>query len=106
MTWEWIRFGLTAVCLFAAVFFFVTAAFGVNKKSFGFMINRMHAASIGDTLGLLSACLGVALATPFGWPTVKLIFIVVFMWFTSPVSSHLLIQTELYSTKEHDKTGE
>ncbi len=106
MIGEWIRFGLTALFLGLAVFFFATAAFGVNKKSFGFMINRMHAASIGDTLGLLSAALGVAIGTDFGWPTLKLLFIIVFMWFTSPVSSHLLIQTELYSTEEHDKTGE
>ena len=106
MTWEWIRFGLTAVILLAAVFFFGTAALGVNKKSFDFMLNRMHAASIGDTLGLFSVCLGVALATSFGWATLKLFFIVVFMWFTSPVSSHLLIQTELYTTEKHEKRGE
>lgn len=106
MIGEWIRFGFTAAFLLAAVFFFATAAFGVNKKSFGFMINRMHAASIGDTLGLLAACLGAAVAGRLGWPTLKLLFIVVFMWCTSPVSSHLLIRTELYSTEKHDRTGE
>jgi len=104
MIWEWIRFGMTAFFFLASVFFFLTAAFGVNKKSFAFVLNRMHAAGIGDTLGLLSAILGVATAAGLGWHLLKLLFVVVFMWFTSPVASHLLAETELFTTSHFLET--
>ena len=98
MILEWLRFGFTALFFGASVFFFLTAAFGVNRKNSAFVLNRMHSAGIGDTLGLLFALCGVALATGFGWHLLKLLFIVAFMWITSPVSAHLLAETELFTT--------
>ncbi len=98
MILEWIRFGFAAFFLGMSVFFFLTAALGVNKKNSAFVLNRMHSAGIGDTMGLLSAICGVAVATGLGWHLLKLLFIVIFMWVTSPVSSHLLAETELFTT--------
>ena len=98
MIWEWIRFGFTAFFFGGSVFFFLTAAFGVNRKNAAFVLNRMHPAGIGDTMGLLLAILGVATATGLGWHLLKLLFIVVFMWITSPVSTHLLAETEIFTT--------
>ena len=53
MIWEWIRFGLCALCLLTGLVFFLLAAVGVNKKCFHVVLNRIHAASLGDTMGLL-----------------------------------------------------
>ena len=48
---EWIRFWISAVLLAAGVFWYIAAVIGVHR--FGFVMNRMHAAGIGDTLGIL-----------------------------------------------------
>ncbi|MBR0143169.1 MAG: monovalent cation/H(+) antiporter subunit G [Clostridia bacterium] len=98
MILAWIRFGFTALFFGASVFFFLTAALGVNKRNSAFVLNRMHSAGIGDTLGLLFALCGVATATGLGWHLLKLLLLVAFMWITSPVSTHLLAETELFTT--------
>ena len=54
MTGEWIRFGLTALCVLAGCFALLTAMVGLFR--FDFTLNRLHAASIADTLGLSCWC--------------------------------------------------
>ena len=100
MTWEWIRFGLCALCLLSALVFFLLAAIGVNKKCFHVVLNRIHAASLGDTMGLLLVAIGTAIAVGIGWAILKIVFIVAFMWFTSPVSAHLLSEVEAYTSRK------
>ena len=56
---EWIRFGLTAICLITALIGFTAAVIGANR--FGFVMNRMHAAGIGDTLGIFGVVCAVML---------------------------------------------
>ena len=50
MIGEWIRFGLAALCVLAGCFALLTAIVGLFR--FDFSLNRLHAASIADTLGL------------------------------------------------------
>ena len=97
---EWVRFALTAVLLAASVFSFASAVLGVF--SFGFIMNRIHAAGIGDSLGLFCAVLAAMIGS--GEPAVilKLILIVVFMWCTSPVSTHFIAQIEYYMDQKLD----
>ena len=57
MTGEWIRFGLTALCVLAGCFALLTAMVGLFR--FDFTLNRLHAASIADTLGLSLLVLAV-----------------------------------------------
>ena len=61
MTAEWIRFWITAACLAAGLSGFGCAVLGVYR--FGFVMNRMHAAGIGDTFGLFFTTLGLALSS-------------------------------------------
>ena len=44
---EWLRFILFTVLLALGAMFMLNAVIGVNR--FGFSLNRLHAASIGDT---------------------------------------------------------
>ena len=46
---EWIRFLTGAVCIAAGLIFYVIQFIGVFR--FKYVLNRMHAAAIGDTLG-------------------------------------------------------
>ena len=95
---EWIRFAITAVILLSALVTFSAAVIGANR--FGFSMNRMHAAGIGDTLGILLVVLAMLVAGGVNMGTLKLLLIVLFLWFTSPVSSHLLSQIEYYTNPE------
>ena len=110
MALEWIRFALAAALLIFALVCFAAAVKGVWK--FGYALNRMHAAGIGDTLGLLSVILALMLASGWDMGTLKLLLLVLFMWFTSPVNSHFLSQIEyftnpgLYRETRREKTAE
>ncbi len=92
---EWIRFFLTAGFLAAGLICFTMAVIGVNR--FGFAMNRIHAAGIGDTLGLLCVIVGLCISSSAVMDMLKLGLLVVFMWFSSPVSGHFLGQVEYYT---------
>ena len=92
MIGEWIRFGLAALCVLAGCFALLTAMVGLFR--FDCTLNRLHAASIADTLGLSLLVLAVMLAVglrPVLW---KLLLVVILQWCTSPLSGHMLAQFE------------
>ncbi len=95
MIGEWIRFALVAGCLLMALIAFTAAVFGAYR--FGFVMNRLHAAGIGDTLGLFAVAAALVIATGFSMDSLKLILLIVFMWFSSPVSSHFMSQIAYYT---------
>ena len=95
---EWIRFFITAALLLCGMTAFTAAVIGANR--FGFSMNRMHAAGIGDTMGLFFVIAGVLVADGLHLDSLKLTFIVLFMWFTSPVASHFLSQIEYYTNPD------
>ena len=59
MVWQWCRFGAASVCFIIGIVFMLVAVFGVNR--FRKALNRMHAAALGDTLGILFVFLGLKL---------------------------------------------
>ena len=92
MIGEWIRFGVTALCVVGGLFALLTALLGLFR--FDFSLNRLHAASIADTLGLSLLVLALMLAVglrPVLW---KLLLMVILQWCTSPLSGHMLAQFE------------
>ena len=95
MIFEWIRFAIAAVLIILALCSFVSAVLGAYR--FGFVMNRMHAAGIGDTAGIFLVVASLAVARGPQMDTLKLIVLVFFLWFTSPVSTHFLAQVEYYT---------
>ena len=95
MTGEWIRFAVTALCVITAMTGFTAAVIGANR--FGFVMNRMHAAGIGDTLGIFGIILALMIKEGIGMVTAKMGVVILFLWFTSPASSHFLSQIEYYT---------
>ena len=89
---EWIRFAVTAVILAFAVFSFASAVIG--NLRFGQVLNRFHAAGIGDALGLSAAVLAAVIGSGEVFTVLKLLLIMAFLWLTSPVSTHFLSQIE------------
>ena len=92
MTGAWIRFAASAVCMVLGLVFMVSAVFGVNK--FRHALNRMHAAALGDTLGILFVILSLMIIRGFSLDSLKLLMVIVFFWIASPVSGHMISRLE------------
>ncbi len=98
---EWIRFAVGAMLLLCGLAIFVIEMVGVFR--FRYVLNRMHAAAMGDTLGIGSSLLGLILMSGFNFTSLKLFFVIVFLWFSSPVSSHLIARLEVTTDEERKK---
>lgn len=59
------------------------------------VFTRMHAAGIGDTLGAGLIIAGLIVQSGFTLVSVKLLFVLLFLFFTSPTSSHALAKSAL-----------
>lgn len=90
---DWIRLIIGGAFLLCGLVIFFTEIFGVFH--FHYVLNRMHAAAMGDTLGISSCLIGLMFFSGFNFTTLKLLLIVCFLWFTSPVSSHVLSRLEV-----------
>ena len=56
---------------------------------------RMHAAALADTLGTALVTIGLMILGLDIYHILKLFLVVLFLWITSPVSSHLISKTEI-----------
>ena len=74
-------------------FFLVTAVIGNYR--FRNAPCRMHAAGLGDTLGILLLFLGLLVLCGFSVFTLKLAVILLLLWITSPVTSHLIMRMQV-----------
>jgi Multisubunit Na+/H+ antiporter, MnhG subunit len=90
---DWIRFALSAVLTVFGLFVLVTATLGLFR--FRYVLNRIHATALADTLAVLTILAGLALAWGFTPVTLKLLAVVAFLWLTSPVASHLIGRLEV-----------
>ena len=98
MILEWIRFLAGTGLLVLGLGIFLLEMFGVFK--FKYVLNRMHAAAMGDTLGIGASLTGLILLCGFNFTSLKMALIIVFLWLASPVSSHLISRLEVV-TNEH-----
>lgn len=89
---EWLQFVVGVAFLLAGLFVFVIQVFGVFK--FGYVLNRMHAAAMGDTLGIGISLVGLIILSGWNFASLKMALIIVFLWNASPVSSHLIARLE------------
>ena len=95
---EWIRFLAGTGLLLVGLGIFALQIFGVYK--FSYVLNRMHAAAMGDTLGLGASLVGLILLSGFNITSVKMALVLLFLWMASPVASHLISRLEVV-TNEH-----
>ena len=90
---EWVRFLAGAVFLLLGLGIFLIEIIGVFR--FRYVLNRMHAAAMGDTLGIGFSLAGLIVMNGFDFTSLKLFLVIVFLWFASPVSSHLISRLEV-----------
>ena len=96
----------SAVMLGLGSIFAVIGAIGVVRLPDFY--TRMHGAGITDTMGAGLILLGLMLQAGFTLIAAKLVLILVFLFFTSPTSSHALAKAAFGSglkPKLHDGDG-
>ena len=98
---EWIRFLAGALLMLCGLGIFVIEMIGVFR--FKYVLNRMHAAAMGDTLGIGFSLLGLILMSGWNFTSLKLLFVIIFLWFSSPASSHLIARLEVTTDEEKEK---
>ena len=97
MWFDWVIFALVALFVLSSLFMIFCGIFGVYKMKY--VLNRMNAAALIDTLALLFMNIGLIIANGFTFTSLKLFLIVLVMWLTSPISGHLISKLE-YVTNE------
>lgn len=98
---EWIRFIFGALFILCGLSIFLIEMIGVFR--FKYVLNRMHAAAMGDTLGIACSLIGLIIISGFNFTSMKLFCVIVFLWFSSPTSSHLIARLEVATDEERDK---
>jgi len=84
---------ISALCIGLGVFLGITGAVGIVRLPNFF--TRLHAASVTDSGCAFLILSGLMLQSGFSIPTLKLLFILVFLLITSPTASHALAKTAL-----------
>lgn len=82
------------VLLVAGGFFVMVGGIGVLRLPD--LYSRMHAAGVTDTLGAALILIGLMVQAGFTLISVKLMLILLFLWFTSPTSSYALANSALF----------
>ena len=90
---DWAQFIIGISLLLVGLSIFCIQILGVFK--FKYVLNRMHAAAMGDTLGIGASLLGIMVLTGFNFTSLKMGLIIAFLWLASPVSSHLISRLEV-----------
>ena len=98
---EWIQFLAGGLLLLIGLVIFLSRMIGVFR--FKYVLNRMHAAAMGDTLGIGCCLLGLIVMKGFSFTSLKLLLVIIFLWFSSPVSSHLIARLEVATDEEPQK---
>lgn len=99
---EWVRFLAGAVFLLLGLGIFLIEIIGVFR--FRYVLNRMHAAAMGDTLGIGFSLMGLILMSGWNFTSLKLLLVIVFLWFSSPTSSHLIARLEVTTNEDKEKS--
>lgn len=84
---------LGSVFLLAGCVVFGMEIFGIFKLKY--VLNRMHMAAMGDTLGLELSIIGLMIMSGWNIVTLKIFLVLFFLTITSPISSHLLAKLEV-----------
>jgi multicomponent Na+:H+ antiporter subunit G len=73
--------------------FVIIGALGLNRMPDFF--TRLHATSVGDTFGAGLMLTGMMIEAGLSLVTLKLLFLLLFLWFAGPVATHALARAAL-----------
>jgi len=96
-----IRDILAVVCISLGLICCGISIYGVYKLDY--VLTRIHAAAIIDTLGTLLIFAGLIVLRGFGWASGKILLILALQWLSSPVATHRIGQVEVLTNRDYDK---
>ena len=70
---------------------------------FDYVLSRMHASAITDTLGSLLIIVGLVVIRGLSFASLKLILILLVLWITSPVCTNRLAAADIRYDDEYKK---
>ncbi len=101
---EMIRFIFTALFLLGGLV--VLAAGVLGQYRFRLALNRLHASSMCDSLGLLALMIGLSISAADGWVVMKFALTMIFLWIASPTAGHLIARLEATTNPRLDRDME
>lgn len=101
---ETVRFIAAVVFILSGLFVLGVATIGLYRLQY--VLNRIHVSAKCDTLGTLLVLIGITILHGFTPITLKLAIIVVFVWLSNPVATHLIARTEVLTNPYLDKECE
>ena len=91
------------VFILGGVFFTLTGALGMLRLPDVF--TRMHAAGMTDTMGAGMILVGLCFQTDQAPVILRLLLILGFLWFTSPIATHSLAKAALHGDVDPTQVG-
>ena len=92
---------IAAICIIIGLLVFLCGTFGVFRLKY--VLNNMHAAALGDTMGLFFIVLGLIILSSNVSVIAKFVLIILFFWLTSPIATHMLAKVELLTNKDAEE---
>ena len=93
------RFLLAAILIILGICVLVTGVIGIFRIKY--VLNRLHAAAMLDSLGLLFISAGVMVIRGLSFDCAKLLMMIALFWIASPLCSHLLMALEVATNKRY-----
>lgn len=92
-----IREVIAAICIIIGLLVFLCSVLGIYR--FKYVMNRMHAAALGDTMGIFFVTAGLLLLGQDIFHMAKYVLIILFFWLSSPIATHMIAKVELLTNK-------
>lgn len=92
-----IREWIAAICIIVGLLVFLCAILGVYR--FRYVMNRMHAAALGDTMGIFLVVLGLLILGQDIFHMAKYVLVILFFWLSGPIATHMIAKVELLTNQ-------
>ena len=92
-----IREVIAAICIIIGLLVFFCSVLGIYR--FKYVMNRMHAAALGDTMGIFFVMAGLLILGQDIFHMAKYVLIILFFWLSSPIATHMIAKVELLTNK-------
>lgn len=86
------------IFMLSGLFFFGVGTLGLFR--FKDVLSRAHSTAKCDTLGAFFCTISLMIVSGFNFASMKLLFIIIFLWLTNPTATHLIAKAEVKRNKE------
>lgn len=92
---------LISFLLISGLFFFIVGTIGILR--FPDIYTRAHSTAKCDTLGTVLILLALIIYNGLNFVSLKILLIIIFIWITSPTSTHLIAKANYIQEENKDK---